>query len=380
MAQKPSADQLAKGKKYYEQAGGCFACHQLDGQGMPGSIPPLAKSSWVLDKDPGRMISLVLKGLAGPIMVDNVKYNSMMPPQLLYQDAELADLLTYVRNAWGNKGDVITVAQIKATRAKLPKDPAMLTPEQLLKQYPKFSESDKRKKNGTFTITYEDTVGNPTEPVVWRTFMPGASPAAFAIALPGPQYVCWDAGECRLRYVWTKGGFIQNNRRHWESNGKPVADFYGQPYYTAHTEQLKPEDAETLKRTNLGTPLYDTSQLKDFPVIVGAGTDELPQFRGMKLVKGYPEFLYSIGDTQISERYSISADKLGIVRHFRIDSGGKPVTVKLTPSKDAKLSASAGELNAATGELKLSASDAKAFSVTITETNPAALLPAPGGK
>ena len=84
--------------------------------------------------------------------------------------------------------------------------------------------------------------------------MPGASPAAFAVALPGNHYYCWDAGESRLRYVWTKGGFIKSNQAHWSSNGKPVAEFNGTPYYRAQTTLLKDETFDELSKTNKEKP------------------------------------------------------------------------------------------------------------------------------
>ena len=371
-AEKPAAAELEAGKELFEAAGSCSACHQVDGKGMPGSIPPLAKSGWVNDKNKERMIAITLKGLEGPILVDGVKYNSIMPPQLLFNSEQLSKILTYVQNSWGNEGGVITAAQVDAVRKKVA-DPSsedfasVFTPEDLLKEYP--FERQKGKKgpaNGTFTVTYEDTVGDPKEPVVWRTFMPGASPAAFAIALPGKQYLCWDAGECRLRYVWTKGGFIQNNKRHWESNGKPVADFFGQPYYQARSSLLKPENEKDLARTNLGNPFYDTEQAADFPFRFGSEAAPKPRFRGYRLVDGYPEFLYTAEGTDISELYSVTEDKTGIIRHFKVSGVKDKVKLLLTPSDTATITASAGDL-ADDGVLTLTPEQASDFTVTIKE-------------
>ena len=107
--------------------------------------------------------------------------------------------------------------------------------------------------------------------------MPGASPAAFAVALPGNHYYCWDAGESRLSYVWTKGGFIKSNQAHWSSNGKPVAEFNGTPYYQAHTSLLKEETFDELSKTNMQKPIYDTSQADDFPFKIN-GANGNPDF------------------------------------------------------------------------------------------------------
>jgi nitrite reductase (NO-forming) len=106
--------QAEKGKQVY--MGLCFACHQLDGKGLPGAFPPLAGSDYMLaDRD--RAIRTVLKGLTGPVTVNGVTFNSAMPPQeAVLTDTQVADVLTYVFNAWGNSGDAFTAAQVKAIR------------------------------------------------------------------------------------------------------------------------------------------------------------------------------------------------------------------------------------------------------------------------
>ena len=106
--------QVEKGKQVY--MGLCFACHQADGKGLPGAFPPLAAADYMLaDRD--RAIRTVLKGLTGPVTVNGVTINSVMPPQeAVLTDAQIADVLTYVYNAWGNKGDAFTPDQVKAAR------------------------------------------------------------------------------------------------------------------------------------------------------------------------------------------------------------------------------------------------------------------------
>ena len=106
--------QIEKGKQVY--MGLCFACHQPDGKGLPMAFPPLAASDYMLaDRD--RSIRTVLKGLTGPITVNGTTYNSAMPPQeAVLTDAQIADVLTYVYNTWGNKGDAFKADQVKAIR------------------------------------------------------------------------------------------------------------------------------------------------------------------------------------------------------------------------------------------------------------------------
>ncbi len=105
---------IEKGKQVY--MGLCFACHMADGKGLPNAFPPLAASDYLLaDRD--RAIRVVLKGLTGAVTVNGKKYESAMPPQeAVLTDAQIADVLTYVYNTWGNTGDPVTTAQVKAIR------------------------------------------------------------------------------------------------------------------------------------------------------------------------------------------------------------------------------------------------------------------------
>jgi nitrite reductase (NO-forming) len=94
----------------------CVACHQSEGQGVTGIFPPLAKSDY-MNKDVNRTIDVVLFGLSGEITVNGEKYNSVMTSQNL-SDQEVADVLTYAYNSWGNKGSVVTPDMVKARRSR----------------------------------------------------------------------------------------------------------------------------------------------------------------------------------------------------------------------------------------------------------------------
>jgi nitrite reductase (NO-forming) len=96
----------------------CMGCHQAEGQGMPGSFPPLAKSDYLM-ADPPRAIEIVLNGLNGPIQVNGQNYNGTMPPMGHLKDEEIADILSYVLNSWGNAGSPVTAADVAAVRAKV---------------------------------------------------------------------------------------------------------------------------------------------------------------------------------------------------------------------------------------------------------------------
>lgn len=95
----------------------CFACHQMNGQGLPGVYPPLAKSDFLL-KNPQRAIGIVMHGRRGAITVNGHKYNNVMP-QLGLNDRQIADALTYVLNSWGNSGGAISVADVTQVRQQL---------------------------------------------------------------------------------------------------------------------------------------------------------------------------------------------------------------------------------------------------------------------
>ncbi len=97
-------DRIKMGKNIYVQ--NCAACHQLDGRGIPGAFPPLAKSDW-LNKDTKTVVNVVKNGLSGPITVNGDPYNSVMPA-LGLSNEDIANVLTYVYHSWGNTKRVVT--------------------------------------------------------------------------------------------------------------------------------------------------------------------------------------------------------------------------------------------------------------------------------
>jgi mono/diheme cytochrome c family protein len=97
----------------------CLACHQPTGAGIPGMFPPLAGSDWVAAKKPDRLIRLVLHGVVGPISVNGKPFPTpapIMPPQSTLTDAQVADVLTYVRAAFGNGAAAVSAAEVAAVR------------------------------------------------------------------------------------------------------------------------------------------------------------------------------------------------------------------------------------------------------------------------
>jgi len=111
-ATKTLEERIKHGKSVYMQT--CFACHQAEGQGIAGAFPPLAESDYLND-DVNRSIDVVLKGLQGEITVNGETYNSAMPAQNL-SDEEIANVLTYVYNSWGNSKKEVKAKEVAQRR------------------------------------------------------------------------------------------------------------------------------------------------------------------------------------------------------------------------------------------------------------------------
>ncbi len=109
---KSLSEKIASGKNIYTKT--CFACHQANGEGIANAFPPLAKSDY-LNADVKRAISIVLHGKTGEITVNGKKYNSVMTKQTLTDD-EIADVLTYVYNSWGNNKTDVTASLVSEVK------------------------------------------------------------------------------------------------------------------------------------------------------------------------------------------------------------------------------------------------------------------------
>ena len=110
--------QIERGAAVYQTV--CGLCHQPTGYGIPNVAPPLAESEWATG-EPERIIRIALHGLYGEIEVNGQKWNLAMPGQgenPMLDDSKLADVLSYVRNAWGNEASAIDASQVAAVRAQ----------------------------------------------------------------------------------------------------------------------------------------------------------------------------------------------------------------------------------------------------------------------
>lgn len=108
---------IDRGKPVYETY--CASCHMTGGEGLEGVFPPVAKSDFLRDKN--KLVKVVLLGLRGPIKVNGVAYNGEKTGFNL-TDQEVSDLLNYVRNTWGNKGDPILPKEIQPALKAFTKD------------------------------------------------------------------------------------------------------------------------------------------------------------------------------------------------------------------------------------------------------------------
>jgi len=107
---------MAKGEAIF--LANCSACHQPTGVGLPGAFPPLAGSDF-LKGDRKEVMSAALFGLSGPITVNGVEYNGVMPSLGHLPDEDLAAALTYVFGSWGNSGAAVSVEEVAALRIEL---------------------------------------------------------------------------------------------------------------------------------------------------------------------------------------------------------------------------------------------------------------------
>ena len=113
--EKPLAAKVKAGEIVFRN--NCAACHQTNGQGIPQAFPPLAKSDY-FNENMERVIRVVTGGLSGKITVNGQVYDGMMPAFDI-KDEEVADVLTYISQNWGNKPQNFKTDDVKAVRKKL---------------------------------------------------------------------------------------------------------------------------------------------------------------------------------------------------------------------------------------------------------------------
>ncbi len=131
--------QFTAGHEIYFRDAHCATCHQPDGKGLPPAFPPLAGSPWVTSTDPERLIKLTLHGLMGPFELAGKKYDGLVPMTPfggMLKDDEVAAVLTYVRNNFGNKATAVQPAQVTKVREATKGRQAFYMADELLKENP----------------------------------------------------------------------------------------------------------------------------------------------------------------------------------------------------------------------------------------------------
>ncbi|MEI6263581.1 MAG: cytochrome c [Sphingobacteriia bacterium] len=106
----------SNGKEVYNRY--CLTCHQADGGGVPRMNPPLIKTEYV-NGNKQRLIGIVLNGMNVPLEINGDTYENPMASHAFLKDQQIADVLTYIRSSFGNKSSAVTVAEVKAVRAKI---------------------------------------------------------------------------------------------------------------------------------------------------------------------------------------------------------------------------------------------------------------------
>lgn len=113
--QNPLSASVARGKKVYDKV--CLSCHMIDGGGVPHMNPPLIQTSYVLG-DKKKIIQIVLNGMNDRIAIDDEYYSNNMAPHKDLTNQQIADVLTYIRNSFGNKASAVTVKEVQAVRSE----------------------------------------------------------------------------------------------------------------------------------------------------------------------------------------------------------------------------------------------------------------------
>ncbi|RPD89020.1 cytochrome c [Neisseria weixii] len=107
-------EQIKLGKAVYDS--NCMACHGAEGKGVEGTFPPLEKSDYFA-KDNTKLVHAVTKGVNGAIKVNGKDYNGVMPAVPL-SDQDIANVVTYVLNSFGNNGGQVSAAEVAEIKNK----------------------------------------------------------------------------------------------------------------------------------------------------------------------------------------------------------------------------------------------------------------------
>ena len=207
-------------------------------------------------------------------------------------------------------------------------------------------ENDMNVPEGQRNTAFAEKPASPhpylmTYPMLYRTFMPECSPAAIAVAITEDHAYCWDAGKCFVRYSW-KGGFLDNTA-HWKGNGNALSEIQGEVYF---------------------------KHQKSFPfqLTTVADTTMQPKFKGYQIDKeGLPAFKYNWAGMQFSEKVNALEGNKGLTIHYQLDNINQPIYYSLPKGVGFSTTFNKGVKEG--NFLKLSAEEARDFTITITDIN-----------
>src|SRR5258707_14492312 len=112
----PPPQQMADGQRIYQS--GCIACHEVDGTGAPRIYPPLPGNANLQSADPSSTLRIILDGVQSVTTPRAPNAGSMPAYADKFSDQEIADVTTYIRNAWGNAASAVTPQQVAKARKR----------------------------------------------------------------------------------------------------------------------------------------------------------------------------------------------------------------------------------------------------------------------
>jgi len=171
-------------------------------------------------------------------------------------------------------------------------------------------------------------------PYLYRLFMPDSNAASVAIMLPGDLNLCWDAADCRPRYLWRGAGV--DISAYWKGNGSGRVKLVGDKVWSAGAQQ---------------------------PLRFSSSKEPTLAFKGYALVQGYPEFRYTIDGVLVKELLKENNGGRGLTQSFTVDSD-QPLFYVVDAAQSAWFSSSAGAFK--DGTLNVPAKLGRSFTVTLT--------------
>lgn len=211
----PSLVAMIKGHEVYNRPGGCGSCHGADGKGSQ-TIPPLAgETAWV-PGDPERLTKMVYYGVEGYLLVNSIGYDNYMPAQgPLLSDEEMAAVLTYVRNSWGNQASPIDTDMVRYVVNKYGEREPWTNAE--------LRGMDRAKI--VFELPPETQIEPQRQAEIYRHQMENSGPRTIAIGHPEDVNAIFDVEKFQYTTFWRND--FTNPGEHWHKRSRGLAPILG---------------------------------------------------------------------------------------------------------------------------------------------------------